>query len=143
MLRTCCFRLICAEQNEEKPERWSRRTGEALNLAPCNIPEKNNPASPCCCRQQRNIFAWNDDASALLAPTQTQKSLSVCLLKRKQKSLKSFHLPAAPAGSCDHLFVLISLTLWGRRGLRRREARGRGRKSGNGRKASESNERRS
>ena len=44
---------------EEERERRSGRVGEgrtetkALNLARCDIPEKNNTASPCCCEWRK------------------------------------------------------------------------------------------
>lgn len=105
------------EQDEEELERWSRRTGEALNLARCNIPEKNNPASPCSCRQQRIIFAWTGAAVCFTGPDADARVFSVWLDGNRQE-FEKFPLPelmflkaAAPAGSCDHLFVLISLTL--------------------------------
>lgn len=41
---------------------------EALNLASCNIPGKNNPASPHACCQKRTIFAWKDDAICFMEP---------------------------------------------------------------------------
>lgn len=49
------FSLICKEGEKEEQERRSGRVGEgrtetkALNLARCDIPEKNNTVSPCCC----------------------------------------------------------------------------------------------
>lgn len=53
------FSLTCKEREKEEQERRSRRVGEgttetkALNLARCDIPEKNNTASPYSCYEWR------------------------------------------------------------------------------------------